>query len=74
MPRTQLLAFQYFGDRLNEAGCMGDAYVMTSLGFAQTIPAIERGQPEQILEAAKTQAEQLWKDNGERAKKENGCS
>lgn len=73
MQRTQLLAFQYFGDRLNEAGCMGDAYVMTSLGFSQTIPAIERGQPEQILEAAKTQAEQLWKDNGERAKKENGC-
>lgn len=74
MPRTQLLAFQYFGDRLNEAGCMGDAYVMTSLGFAQTIPAIERGQPAEILDAAKTQAEQLWKDNGERARKENGCS
>lgn len=74
MPRTQLLAFQYFGDRLNEAGCMGDAYVMTSLGFAQTIPAIERGQPPNILEAAKTQAEQLWTENGERAKKENGCS
>src|SRR4029450_3074801 len=74
MPRTQLLAFQYFGDKLNEAGCMGDAYVMTSLGFAQTIPAIERGQPAAILEEAKRQADQLWKDNGERARKENGCS
>jgi hypothetical protein len=73
MPRTQLLGWQYFGDRLNEAGCMGDAYIMTSLGFAQTIPALERGQPAQILEAAKTQADQLWKDSGERAKKENGC-
>ena len=24
MPRAQLLAWQYFGDRLNEGGCMGD--------------------------------------------------
>ncbi len=74
MQRTQLLAFQYFGDRLNEAGCMGDAYVMTSLGFSQTIPALERGLPPDMLAAAKTQADQLWTDNGERAKKENGCS
>lgn len=73
LARTQLLAWQYFGDRLNEAGCMGDAYVMTSLGFAQSIPMLERGQPPQVLDAAKTQAEALWKDNSERAKKENGC-
>jgi hypothetical protein len=74
LTRPELLAWQYFGDRLNEAGCMGDAYIMTSLGFAQSIPALERGQPPQILEAAKAQAETLWKDSGERAKKENGCS
>lgn len=74
MTRVQVLAWQYFGDRLNEAGCMGDAYVMTSLGFAQSLPMLERGQPAQVLEAAKTQAESLWKDNSERAKKENGCS
>jgi hypothetical protein len=73
IPRVQLLAWQYFGDRLNEAGCMGDGYVMTSLGFSQTIPAIERGLPQEILEAAKTQADTLWKESGERAKKENGC-
>lgn len=73
MARTQILAWQYFGDRLNEAGCMGDAYVMTSLGFAQSLPMLEKGQPAQLLEAAKTQAESLWKDNSERAKKENGC-
>jgi hypothetical protein len=73
MSRTQLLGWQYFGDRLNEAGCMGDAYIMTSLGFAQSIPGLERGLPQEILEAAKTQSETLWKDNGERAKKENGC-
>lgn len=73
IPRVQLLAWQYFGDRLNEAGCMGDGYVMTSLGFAQTIPAIERGLPQEILDGAKTQADTFWKENGERAKKENGC-
>jgi hypothetical protein len=74
MQRAQLLAWQYFGDRLNEAGCMGDAYIGTALGFAQTIPAVEKGAPPQLLEAAQSQAETLWKDHGERAKKENGCS
>ena len=73
MPRVQLLAWQYFGDQLNEAGCMGDAYIVTSLGFAQSIPMLESRQPTQVLEAAKSQAETLWKENGERAKKENGC-
>jgi hypothetical protein len=73
MQRAQMLAWQYFGDRLNEAGCMGDAYMATSLGFAQTIPALEKGAPPQVVEAAQTQAETLWKDHGERAKKENGC-
>ena len=37
MTRQQLLAWQYFGDRLNEGGCMGDAYVPTTLAFGQTI-------------------------------------
>ena len=73
MSRTQLLAWQYFGDRLNEAGCLGDAYIVTSLGFSQSIPMLEKGQQAQLLEAAKTQADALWKDNGARAKKENGC-
>ena len=74
MPRTQLLAWQYFGDRLNEAGCMGDAYVLTSLGFAQSIPSLEKNQPAEIIDSAKSQAESFWKESGERAKKENGCS
>jgi len=73
MPRTQLLAWQYFGDRLNEAGCMGDAYVLTSLGFAQSIPSLEKNQPAEIIDSAKSQAESFWKESGERAKKENGC-
>lgn len=71
--RAQLLAWQYFGDRLNEGGCLGDAYMTASLGFAQTIPVLEKGATPELLEAARTQAETLWKDHGERAKKENGC-
>lgn len=74
LSRPQLLAWQYFGDRLNEAGCMGDAFIVTSLGFSQSIPLLEKDQPAQVLEAARTQAEALWKDHGERAKKETGCS
>ncbi len=74
LSRPQLLGWQYFGDRLNEAGCMGDAFIVTSLGFSQSIPMLEKDQPAQVLEAARTQADALWKDNSERAKKENGCS
>ena len=73
MPRVQLLAWQYFGDRLNEAGCMGDAYIVTSLGFAQTIPMLERGQPPQVLEAAKTQAETLWKTTASARRKKTAA-
>ena len=71
--RTQLLAWQYFGDRLNENGCMGDAYVMSSLGFAQSIAALEKGQDAKLIEQAKSEAEKLWRDNGARAMKEQGC-
>ena len=74
MTRTQLLAWQYFGDRLNEAGCMGDTYVGSSIGFAQMIELLEKGQPPQMLEEARTRAEDLWRDNSNRAKKETNCS
>lgn len=73
IPRPQMLAWQYFGDRLNESGCMGDAYIPTSMGFAQSIAVLEQGQAVSVLEAAKKQADQLWNDNGSRAMKENGC-
>jgi hypothetical protein len=71
--RTQLLAWQYFGERLNESGCMGDAYVMNAMTFAQTIKQLEKNQNEKVLEAARSQADVLWRDNGERAMKEQGC-
>jgi hypothetical protein len=69
IPRPQLLAWQYFGDRLNEAGCMGDAFIPTSIGFAQTIPLLEKGQDAKVLETARTQADALWREHGTRAMK-----
>lgn len=75
MTRTQLLAWQYFGDRLNEAGCFGgEGYIPSSMGFSQSIPLLEKGQDSKLLADAKSQADTLWQQNGERAKKENGCN
>jgi len=73
MPRDELLAWQYFGDRLNEAGCMGDQYVPTTLAFGQTIGLLERSADAKLLESARTRTEALWSEHGVRAMKENGC-
>ncbi|HEY7639476.1 MAG TPA: hypothetical protein VH814_07100 [Steroidobacteraceae bacterium] len=71
--RQELLAWQYFGDRLNEAGCMGDQFVPTTLAFGQTIGLLERNMDAKFLQAAHAQADQLWSEHGVRAMKENGC-
>jgi hypothetical protein len=73
LPRQQMLAWQYFGDRLNEGGCMGDAFVPTTLAFGQTIALLERTASPKMLEEARQQAETLWTEHGVRAQKENGC-
>jgi hypothetical protein len=72
-PRAQLLAWQYFGDRLNESGCSGEAYLASSMAFAQAIKLIEQGQDAKLIDQAKEQADALWRDNGARAMKEQGC-
>ena len=74
LPRNQLLAWQYFGDRLNEAGCMGDTYITQATVFAQSIELLTKGAEETLISQAKEQAEQLWRDNSERARKEQGCA
>jgi len=73
LPRDELLAWQYFGDRLNEAGCMGDQYVPTTLAFGQTLGLLERSMNPQLLEAARTRTAALWNEHGARAMHENGC-
>jgi hypothetical protein len=71
--RQELLAWQYFGDRLNEAGCMGDQFVPTTLAFGQTIALLQRGMDEKGLDESRAKYEELWNEHGVRAMKENGC-
>lgn len=73
MNRAQLLAWQYFGDRLSEAGCVGENYVTSTVVFDQTVKALERQLDPQVLEQARTQADTLWRDHGDRARREQGC-
>lgn len=73
LTRTQHLAWQYFGDRLNEAGCFGENYVAAASQTAQAIATLEKGQSPETLEEARRQALILWRDNGTRAMREQGC-
>jgi hypothetical protein len=74
LSRADLLAWQIFGDRLNEQGCFGEEYVGAAIAFAQTIKGLEREQAPAILEQGRATAEALWKDNAERVMKERGCA
>jgi hypothetical protein len=74
LSRAQLLAWQMFGDRLNEQACFGDEYVGAVIAFAQTIKGLEREQDPTVLEQGRAAAETLWKDNAERVMKERGCA
>jgi hypothetical protein len=71
--RPQLLAWQLFGDRLNESGCMGDQYIPTSLAFGQTIGMLTSVLDNEDLEETKKQFDALWAEHGARAMRENGC-
>ncbi|HEX2494265.1 MAG TPA: hypothetical protein VHK24_10855, partial [Steroidobacter sp.] len=74
LSREQHLAWQYFGERLNEAGCAGEDYVASAMWFEQAIAKLEEGRDAKVLEAGRSQADQLWRENGQRAMKEQGCS
>lgn len=73
MARAELLAWQFFGDRLNEAGCMGDAYIVHASSFAQAIEGLSRNADDRELDQAREHAERLWKDYSARAMNEQGC-
>ncbi len=74
LTRQQLIAWQSFGERLNEAGCTGDGYVQSAAFYIQSLAALQNKQPPKVLEEANAQLETLWKQNGERAKREQGCN
>lgn len=73
LTRVQMLSWQYFGDRLNEAGCTGDGYVGGAIAFDQAIKALEKSQDAKFLGQAKGDADALWSANADRAKREQGC-
>lgn len=70
----ELIAWQYFGDRLNEAGCMGDGYIGATIQFVQTLAQLEKGVKPDLLTASKQLAEKYWADYAERAKREQLCN
>jgi hypothetical protein len=74
LSRAELLAWQIFGDRLNEQGCFGDEYVGAAVAFMQTIKGLEREQNSAVLDQGRAMADTLWKNNAERVMKERGCS
>ncbi|MFL6617988.1 MAG: hypothetical protein ACJ8MH_05275 [Povalibacter sp.] len=74
LTRQQLIAWQSFGERLNESGCTGDGYVQNAVFYTQTLSMLQNKQPPKLLEEAKTLLEDLWRENGERAKREQGCN
>jgi hypothetical protein len=69
----ELIAWQYFGDRLNEAGCMGDGYVGGAVQFSQTLTQLEKGVKPDLLVAGRQLADKYWADYGDRAKREQLC-
>jgi TPR repeat protein len=73
IPRPTLLAWQLFGDKLNESGCMGDQFVPTALALTQTISMLTRVLDDEELQETKKQFDALWAEHGARAMKENGC-
>ncbi len=74
LSRQQHLAWQQFGQRLNEAVCFGEAYVPSAVQFAQSIAMLEKDQDERTLASAREQAEALWSEHSARAMQEQGCS
>ena len=69
----ELIAWQYFGDRLNEAGCTGEGYIGAAIGFTQMLGQLEKNVRPDVVTAGKRLAERYWSDFGERAKKEQLC-
>jgi hypothetical protein len=73
LTREQLLAWQYFGDRLNEAGCFGEHYEDLVPQFLDTTARLEKGQPQDVIKRGHDLADQYWTQFSPRAKREQGC-
>ncbi|MEQ1580106.1 MAG: hypothetical protein ABL964_05910 [Steroidobacteraceae bacterium] len=69
----ELIAWQYFGDRLNESGCTGEGYIGAAINFTQMLGQLEKTVRPDVVTAGKQLAERYWTDFGDRAKKEQLC-
>lgn len=69
----ELIAWQYFGDRLNESGCGGEGYIGAAINFTQMLGQLEKTVRPDVVAAGRQLAERYWTDFGERAKKEQLC-
>ena len=73
LTREEFLAWQYFANRLNEAGCNGASYVIWAGRFSQSIQQLENNQPQETLTRGRNLADQYWRDYAERAKAAQAC-
>jgi hypothetical protein len=69
----ELIAWQYFGDRLNESGCTGEGYIGAAINFTTMLGQLEKTVRPDVVTAGKQLAMRYWTDFGERAKKEQLC-
>lgn len=69
----EIVAWQYFGNRLNEAGCSGNGYIGMAATFGRTFMQLEKGLKPDVLSAGQQLADRYWTDFGERAKREQMC-
>ncbi len=73
LTRDELLGWQYFADRLNDAGCNGTSYIIWAARFSQSIQQLEKNQPAAVLTRGKNLADQYWRDYADRAKAAQAC-
>lgn len=71
--REQLIAWQLFGDKLNEAGCFGEHYEELASQFLDTTARLEKGLPSDAVKRGHDLADQYWTQFSPRAKREQGC-
>ena len=73
LPMEQRLAWQYFGQRLNEAGCFGDNYLPMVRLLRENVIAYEKAIGSQVREQAQKISEQYWQEYSARAQREQQC-
>ena len=74
LPMEQRLAWQYFGQRMNEAGCYGSDYLSMYASLREAVLAYEKAIGADLQKPAEELAERYWRDYGARAQREQKCS